>query len=363
MNDDALKESLGQLAESVRNVDLYDRALTRSRRIGRRRAVAATGSALAVLALAGAGLWNFPHRGPDVRPPVIASPVLPTPSTPPTPATPRSVAPSTSTPTIAVPKSRSLADLPGRIFYRADDGTVVRLTATGSRTTVLSTPNRAVAVSPDGRRIAYVTADDKLRLAGSDQPIYNGAVTIDQQIPAWSPDGTKLFIGTPKPVALTVSTGAVASLPTGNDFRWSGDGREMIYGTSPCRLKTTPSGRLVPILGDPESSRNPDQTAACRPLSADHTGRRVTVPLQSVGEGADGDSANALVDTVTGAVLPMPVPGVVQSALFGPDGDLLIRAGQYNRPTLSVLAPDGTLLVQADEPSALRNLQPVAYTR
>jgi TolB protein len=126
---------------------------------------------------------------------------------------------------------------------------------------------------------------------------------------------------------------------------------------------STQAGTLVPVIGDPESSRNPDQTAACRPLSADRTGRRVTVPLQSVGDGPDGDSADALVDTVSGAVLPMPVPGVVQSALFGPDGNLLIRAGQYNRPTLSVLAPDGTLLVQVDEPAALRDLQPVAYTR
>jgi TolB protein len=376
MNDEALKESLGELAESVRNVDLYDRALTRSRRIGRRRAAASTGAALAVLGLVGAGLWSFQPREPDVRPPVLASPALPTPTTAPSaPATSPSAPPASrttkssppSTPALAVPRSRSLADLPGRVFYRGDDGTVVRLTGAGTRTTVLNVPNQAVAVSPDGKRIAYV-ANDQLLLAGSDQPIYHGTVSTDQQIPAWSPDGTKLLIGTPKPGALTVATGALASLPSGGrDFRWSGDGRKLIYGTTPCRLHVAAagagSGTVVPILGDPESSRNPDQAAACRPLSADRTGRQVTVPLQGVGDSAYGDTADTLVDTATGAVLRLPVGGAVRSVLFGPDGNLLIRADLDNRSTLSVLTPDGTLLVQANEPAALRNLLPVAYTR
>jgi hypothetical protein len=41
----------------------------------------------------------------------------------------------------------------------------------------------------------------------------------------------------------------------------------------------------------------------------------------------------------------------------------LIRTVDGGRATLSVLAPDGTLLVQAREPAALLNLSPVAYTR
>jgi TolB protein len=49
--------------------------------------------------------------------------------------------------------------------------------------------------------------------------------------------------------------------------------------------------------------------------------------------------------------------------LFATDGNLLIRTVDGDRFTLSVLAPDGTLLVQAREPAAMKSLEPVAYTR
>jgi TolB protein len=379
MNDDILAESLGDLAESVRNVDLYDRALARSRRIGRNRALTGGAAALVALALAGGGLWTFPprdrHAAPVVGAPTAATSTLaPTPSAPPaspsTPATGRSAAPPATGATTAVPRSRSLADLPGRVFYRStENGTVVRLSADGGRDTVLNTPNEAVAISPDGKRIAYV-ANGRLLLAGSDQPVYDGTVATDQQDPAWSPDGTALLVGTPKPGILTVATGAFGPLPSslgGQHFRWSGDGRRLIYGTASCRLKVAPAGgrtgTTVPVIGDPESARNPEQTAACLPSSADRAGGRVAVPLQSVGQSGYGDAADTVVDTRTGAILPLPVTGDVRAVLFATDGNLLIRTVDGDRFTLSVLAPDGTLLVQAREPAAMKSLEPVAYTR
>jgi TolB protein len=381
--DDLLRESLGDLAESVTNVDMLDRTLARSKRIGRQRATAVTAAACAVLGLAGFGLLGFPHGRPDVPPPVAASPVIPHPSlsasAPATPPSTPSTSPARSSTaggnhptkaTLATPQSRSLTDLPGRVFYRGDDGTVQRLTPSGTRTTVLDTPNEAAAVSPDGKRVAYVS-EGKLRLAGVDAPIYPGAVSADQQTLAWSPDGTRLLIGTPAPKILTVDTGTAKALPSGLggvQFRWSGDGGTLVYGTTSCRLKVAAanagSGRTVPNIGDPDNTRNPDQTAACKPLGVDRTGKRAALPLQSVGSTPDGDTADALVDTTTGAVVPIPVPGNVRSLLFAPDGNLLIRAADdNNRFTLSVLTSDGTLLVQAKEPAALSALTPIAYTR
>jgi TolB protein len=206
-------------------------------------------------------------------------------------------------------------------------------------------------------------ADDKLVLPGSG---FTGTVDADQ-VPAWSADGTKLLIAAPDPGVLTVSTGTFKKLPKsldGKNFRWSGDGNRLIYGTSSCRLKvadaTGTSGRTVPGLGDPETARNPDGTAVCRPLSADPTGGRITAPLVSVGSDGGDPIADAVVDTATGEVLSLPVTGQVSGVLFGPDGNLLVRT---RNSVLYVFTPDGTLLVQAKEPAVLQNLELLAYTR
>jgi len=358
MSGNPFQRPLDEIAESVRNVDLYERSLRRSRQIGRRRAAAVSGAALVVLGLAGAGLFMVPPD-PDLPPPVIASPTSPLPSAA------SSASPSRSAPTTppgkAVPRSRSLSALPGRVFYRTGENQVVRLTADGKRTTVLEAPHETVAVSPSGDRIAYVV-DGKLKLSGSD---FAGTVDADQ-IPAWSPDGAKLLIAAPDPGVLTVSTGVFTKLPKslgGKNFRWSGDGTRLIYGTSSCRLKIADaagtSGRTVPGIGDPETARNPDGSAVCRPVSADRAGGRITAPLVSVGSDGGYPVADTIVDTATGEVLPVPVTGRVDGALFGPDGNLLIRTSDS---TLYVFAPDGTLLVQAREPAALQNMELLAYT-
>jgi TolB protein len=364
MNEDTLKESLGDLAESVGNVDLYERSLAHSRRIGRNRATAGTAAALVAIGLAGWGLLGLPPPGRAGRPPMLASPTQPAPTRP-------SASHATTGAGPASPRSRSLAALPGRVFYRADDDHIVRLAGDGSRTTVLDGPADGVAISPGGDRIAYVV-DGALMLAGpTPTRLYSGTVSSDQ-IPAWSSDGTRLLVRAPKPGVLTVATGGFAPLPSGLNglnFRWSGDGNTLVYGTSSCRLEVaatgSSSGRTVPVIGDPESARNPELTAACQPLSVDAGGGRVTVALQSIGTGS-GDPrsvADAVVDTTDGEVLPLPVTGSVRAVLFGPDDNLLIRTVDGGRATLSVLAPDGTLLVQAREPAALLNLSPVAYTR
>ena len=380
MNPDPLKDSLGEIAESVQNTDLYDRALRRSRRIGRNRAVAVGGAALAVLGLAGAGLLFRPvgaDPSPVVAPPSRTAPSVaastPSPGTAPSRPAPSSAVATADappvTPTTAVPRSRTLSDLPGRVFYRSGQDRVIRLSPDGAVRTVLETAYEAVSVSPGGDRVVYV-ADGALRLAGSDDPVLDA--TVDpQQLPAWSPDGTRLIVAAPEAAVLTVATGKLVKLPEslgGEHFRWSGDGRKLIYGTSTCRLKVAAadsrSGTTVPVIGDPENARNPDGSAACRPLSADRTGRRITAPLESPGGPSSGLlTADALVDTGTGDVLPLPVSGRVTGLLFGPDGNLLIRTSDGDRSTLSVLSPDGELLVRAPEPAGVGDAELLAYAR
>src|SRR6185312_9447223 len=98
-------------------------------------------------------------------------------------------------------------------------------------------------------------------------------------------------------------------LATGQHFRWSGDGTALVYATSYCSLKVA--------AGDSDT----------------------TVPVQTTGEtGADSpDTADAVVDTVTGDVVPLPVAGSVVGAFFNPDGNLLVRSRKGTRTTLWLL--------------------------
>jgi len=59
---DHLRDSLHDLADTVQPVDLYDRAVRRSRRIARREAAVGTGAALTAIGLLAGGLWHLPSR-------------------------------------------------------------------------------------------------------------------------------------------------------------------------------------------------------------------------------------------------------------------------------------------------------------
>jgi TolB protein len=356
MSDD-LRRSLSGIADEVRPADMYERALGRSRRIRRNRIATVSASALVVLGLAGAGMVTLagPHR-PGT--PVVAASTGLSPSAGTSPRV-----------TMAVPGSRSLRDLPGKLFYRAaHGGTLVRLTGDGATATVLDKPNQAVAVSPDGTRIAYVSAG-RLYVAGSAQPVLDGQVDLGKQFPAWSPDGAKLLVATSGPRVLTVATGAVDTIPggpKGQDFRWSGDGSRLVYVSGGrVRLTTVGSGSAttVPVLGDENTGRNPEQLAAGIPASVNTDGTEITMRLSGGRDITDGRELppDTVVNATTGSLEAVRVPGVVQSALFDPRGNLVVRAQDGDGRTLSAFSPSGALLTQAPEPSAVQSLELVAY--
>jgi TolB protein len=362
MNDD-LRNSLSGIADDVRDVDLHERALGRSRQIRRNRITAATASAMAVLGLAGFGAVTLngprsqsgPQVAASVRASAAASVSAGTPSGP-------------ATVTMAVPQSKSLKDLTGHVFYRSpQSGSVIRIAGDGTSTTVLDEANDVAAVAPDGERIAYV-ANRKLYVSGSGQPLLSGKVDLAKQIPAWSPTGAELFVAAPEPGVLTVASGAFGKVPggrKGQDFRWSGDGASLTYLVGgPLDRRIEVDGVTVPTWGDPVRSRNPGRLPASSPLSADPTAGRITVALSGA-RSLDNKvlPPDTVVDTATGAIEAIPVPGSVQAAIFDTEGNLLVRAKDGNRLVLSVFSPSGTLLVQAPEPSGVKDLDLLAYTR
>jgi TolB protein len=392
---DRLRDSLHDLADTVEPVDLYDRALRRSRRIARREATVGAGAALTAIGLLATGLWHLPadeskqpayalrsspattaEPMPTLSPAESQRAPAPTRHRPePTSAVPRHKhQPPPASPT-ATPGSRSLADLPGHVFYQrtGTDPDVLRLSpADAAVETVLPKAPSPVGVSPDGKNIAYAEGGTLLvkHSGGVPQPLATGVSTA-AQAPAWSPDGDRLLVDTSAPTVVDVASGALtplaASFAGGRHFRWSGDGSALVYATTYCSLKVSAGGAdwAVPALGDTPSADNPDGLAACKPTSVDATGGRVTVPLQSTGEtsaSAPG-AADTVVDTVTGRVVSLPVAGSVVGAFFDPAGNLLVRARHGGKTTLSLFTPGGRLLVQATEPAELNGLDLLAYTR
>jgi TolB protein len=381
---DPLRDELRELADSVAPADLYERSLARSHRIGRREAVVGTAAALIALALLGSGLWQLPRPGPA---PVsrVGAPALASSAAPVAPSTAGATAeqqepaqlrrPDRPRParTATEPRSTSIADLPGHVFYAgaSDGGRLVRLTPGDEPETVFAEPYTTVGVAPDGERVAYVTNGSLMVVdtgGGDPRQAYAGTAS-DAQAPAWSPDGTQLLVTTTAPGVLEVATGAFAPLPTeldGQQFRWSGDGSTLVYATAGCGLKVAEanaqSGTPVPEPGDT------DGRTACRPVSVDATGDLVTVRLERSEPAASARQdaaapADAVLDTVTGDIVDLPVAGTIIGAVFDPDGNLLVRAEQGGRNRLSLFAPDFTLLLRAREPVALKDLALVAYTR
>jgi TolB protein len=169
---------------------------------------------------------------------------------------------------------------------------------------------------------------------------------------------------------LDVETGTITPLPgdlgDGRHFRWSGDGSRLVYATESCGLEVASTegaeGIAVPAVGDPLPFDNPDGLAACQAGSVDATGRRVAVPLSNPGESTGPETADAVVDTTTGDLVTLPVTGRVLGAVFDAEGNLLVRALRLGTTTLSLIAPDNTLLVQAVEPAAVNGLELLAYT-
>lgn len=375
MNQDRLRFDLSDLAEEVTPVDLRDRALRTSRRLGIQRAVATSAAALVVLAAAtGTALAIRPNSqapapaGPSVT--VTAPPVEPsrTPST---------------TPDGTTDGGSSAAATFGRIVYGpsllpngASSTSTVRLQSWrpgDDPVRLLSVPYEAavlnVAASPDGKRVSWV--DDAgaawvSDLDGSERRKLRGGVDNTCWSPVWLPNSQQLV------VRLTAAgdTG-VLDASSGKFTKVAGfDGCHAVFaadgtlafadgsdGTVVITDRNGKTRRTVPDLGAKGSRYVSFDLSSLSP-----DGGRIAL-FRIDRNGTYGDAArdllvNAVLDTRTGKEVALPLEGrQLRQVFFQPDGSMVVRVRSGGGYAVILVDAAGKKITERAEPSALRDMQ------
>ncbi|MGC4894326.1 hypothetical protein [Micromonospora sp. DT31] len=389
MNQDRLRFDLADLAEEVAPVDLRDRALRTSRRLGIQRAVATSAAALVVLAAAtGTALAIRPNSqapapaGPSVT--VTAPPAEPsrTPSAEPS-STPSNKPDDTVT-------GGSSADVTfGRMVYvpsevpnGASSASTVRLQSWrpgDDPVRLLSVPVQAallnVVASPDGKRAAWVDDTGAVwvsALDGSGPRKLRDGVDDMCWSPVWLPNSQQLVVrltgagGNRDTGVLDASSGKFTKVTSfdgchavfaANGTLAFADGSD---GTIVLTDRNGKARRTIPDLGT-KGSRY--VTFDLSSLSPD--GRRIALfridRSGTYGDAARGLLVNAVLDTRTGKEVALPLDGrQLSQVFFQPDGSMVVRVRSGGGYAVILVDAAGNKIAEQVEPSSLRNMQIVS---
>ncbi|MEH0822125.1 MULTISPECIES: hypothetical protein [unclassified Micromonospora] len=386
MNDQRLRLDLADLADEVTPVDLRDRALRTSRRIGIQRAIA-TSAAVVVLfgAATGTAFAVLPNRGadpvPGTSPSVTASP-SPTASPTPSPTTSPSIAP----PVASTSSQPATSATFGRLHYGpfglggADTAHLYSWTPGDTPVRRLALPRNPAqvnaAVSPDGRRVAWVEDGGALwtsALDGSGKRKLHDLVDGLCWSPTWSPNSRQLTVrlgaadgSYSKAGLLDVSSGAFTEVAgfQGCHPVWAAGGTVAFAdgsdGTVVVTDRTGTGRRTVPGLGSKGSRYVCYDVASISP-----DGRRIALfRIDRAGEAGDAARdllVNAVLDTRTGKEISLPLGGrELRQAYFQADGSLVARVRSGGRYTLILVDKAGKKVAEKPEPSSLASMQIIA---
>ncbi|GGO06811.1 hypothetical protein [Micromonospora parathelypteridis] len=391
MNDQRLRLDLTDLAEEVTVVDLRDRTLRTSRRLGVQRAVATSAAALVLIAAAtGTALAIRPNQSPSPLPadtPSITATPTPTQSPSPTPSTstvdddaPPSGGPGTNTPTMEI----------GKLFYgpaEMTDATTTNLRSWrpgDSPVRLLALPTITALVnaniSPDGQRVAWVDMADSgggtlyvANVDGSAKQAVRANVDGDCVAPAWSPDSRHLLFRETLPSGEPDRYGVLdtrsgtktvtwwAGRALGCHALWSADGKTIamrvdggvtLYGTDGRKRGSVPGFTPADGFCDDVTSLAPDGTriAQYRPKPGDD-GTDVARDLR----------VNEVLDTRTGKQVALPLNGrTLRQVYFQSDGSMVVRVQAGSAHAVLLVDADGRKISEVAEPASLKDMRILA---
>lgn len=377
---DQLRADLVDLAEDVTIVDLRDRTLRTSRKLGIRRTLVAAAAATAVLAVgAGTAFATLPHRH-TALPAGTGQPDEPSGTASATPT----ASPSGSPPAAAT-------ELPGMYLYRLDtaDGTttndLLHRAPGGDWQKIASVkqpavppPNGppAVAMSPDHQHIAWLL-DGKLRVSAIDGSQVKTVVANVQSAActavAWTADSRRLLFSAPAtgdPKASTIQSVNIDGTGRQTIGTISGMACDTVSVDGRTAYGLTSSGGRSHLVVY-ESGAGPRIVTANWPagrepfevIAAEVGSTRLLVSTVRVSDGCGCSPPQryAIVDTATGQVTSLDNANDAQgsapvSGAFTADGRVVLIADR-NRgngsgvvPFLTVFSPGGAILTSVPLP-------------
>ncbi|WP_319460607.1 hypothetical protein [Micromonospora sp. RTP1Z1] len=373
MNDDRLRLDLTELADEVTPVDLRDRALRTSRRLGIQRAVVTSAAALVMIAAAtGTALAIRPDGRAPVPQPASPSTTV---STPPVEVTPTPHPSASAEPTNSPTKPASVLD--GTRYYLEITSTKSRIHAVrGSSDQVVhqipSAPtgceSNTLTISPDGKRVAWVQGADGdwqsgvLLTSVIGEPgatrLLDDVNCLGSRPLVWK-GGDLLMVHkkTRESVLFDLAANKRVNGDPGQESSrcWSADGTWLAASDE--------SEQYKPFVTDGTQSRQysytpPKDEAAhwggweARSVSMD--GRYVAVGWQPTDVSRD-EGSFAVVDTTTSKVVDLPGKGDIWRIMFTIDNKVIVTRRTGISVLDSTFAPLGTVA----EPT--RNMSLLAY--
>ncbi|MEU5721027.1 hypothetical protein ABZ783_04270 [Micromonospora sp. NPDC047738] len=372
MNHDRLRLDLAGLAEEVTPVDLRDRALRTSRRLGIQRAVATSAAALVMIAAAtGTALAIRPDgQAPVPQPAGPSTTVTP----PPADGTPTPDPSTSSEPTSSPTKPASV--LAGTRYYLESTSTRVRIHAVrGSSDQVVrqiaydtyGCEWNTITVSPDGTWAAWVqdsTDGDTSGVLLASRIGEQGATRLlddvsclDSRPLRWQGGGLLMVRNkTGQSVLFDVAANKRVNGDPGQETNrcWSADGR-WLAAVSEGKPYVTDETQLRQYTYTPPKDEAA-QWGGWEARSVSMDGRYVSVGWIGTDPSRRDDSF-AVVDTTTSKVVDLPGSGDIRSVMFTIDNKVIVKRATGITVLDSTLTPLGTVT----EPASLRNMAMLAY--